>query len=98
MNKKPIFIGIATAAVLGLTGWGYLLWNAYHKTPAAAPAVAVQAVTDIQNTVGSITQRVAQDVYPTVGGAAANPLEGVPDVNPYKDTNPFSGIKTNPFE
>ncbi|MEK7479164.1 MAG: hypothetical protein AAB634_01360 [Patescibacteria group bacterium] len=28
----------------------------------------------------------------------ANPLEKVPEVNPAAKTNPFEGVKTNPFE
>ena len=27
-----------------------------------------------------------------------NPLQDVPDVNPVGATNPFEGVKTNPFE
>jgi len=26
-----------------------------------------------------------------------NPLEDMPDANPYRDANPFSDVKTNPF-
>lgn len=27
-----------------------------------------------------------------------NPLENKPEVNPLSETNPFSGVKTNPFK
>lgn len=28
----------------------------------------------------------------------SNPLENAPDLNPVSNTNPYSGVKTNPFE
>jgi len=63
----------------------YFVWF-YAKSPAST---AEKAVTDIQTTVESINQNVSGSV---------NPAENIPDVNPYKDTNPFSDIKTNPFQ
>ena len=28
----------------------------------------------------------------------SNPLEKIPDINPIQKSNPFEGVKTNPFE
>ena len=85
MNKK-ILITVAVLLVLGLAIY---YWGFYKKP---APATPEQAVTDIQSTVESVNQKISESVATTT-----NPLENVPDVNPYKDTNPFSDIKTNPF-
>jgi len=91
MNKK-LLLGLLAVLVIGLgSAIGFLWWTRAHQAP--APAAAVQAVTDIQNTVGSVNQRAVQDIYSNTNAAAA-----IPDVNPYKDTNPFSDVKTNPFE
>lgn len=30
-------------------------------------------------------------------GSLSNPLEDLPDINPLNRTNPFSGVRTNPF-
>lgn len=92
MTKKYI-ITIIALLILGLVGGGYYWWINYYKK--SAPSVAEQAVTDIQKTIESINQNVAEGVFaaPTV-----NPMENAPDVNPYRNANPFSDIKTNPFE
>lgn len=87
MNKK-ILITVAVLLVLGLAVY---YWGFYKKP---APPPPEQAVTDIQNTVESVNQKVAEGIFATT----TNPLENVPDVNPYKNTNPFSDIKTNPFK
>ncbi len=91
MNKKLLIsvLGVFVLLILGLAG--YYLW--FYKKPMSP--TAEQAVTDIQKTVQSIDQNVAGSVF---GTTTANPMENVPDVNPYKNTNPFSDIKTNPFQ
>lgn len=88
MNKK-ILISVLVLLILGLAG--YYWW--FYKKP--APSAAEQAATDIQKTVESINQNVAEGIF---GATTANPMENVPNVNPYKSTNPFSDIKTNPFQ
>lgn len=88
MNKK-ILISILVLLILGVVS--YYWW--FYKKP--APSTAEQVVTDIQKTVESINQNVAESVF---GAATVNSMEDVPDVNPYKNTNPFSDIKTNPFQ
>ena len=95
MNKKLI-AGISVLLILGLTGGGYVWWLKSHQKQ--APAVAAQAVTDIQNTVDSVNQRAVQDLYGNEGAAGAEPAADIPDVNPYRNANPFSDVKTNPFE
>lgn len=38
-----------------------------------------------------------QGVLPSIG-EAANPLTNKPDINPTSKTNPFTSVKTNPFQ
>lgn len=92
--KKKLVVGILALLVLVLAGGVYFWWAASHRAP--VPAEAVQAVTDIQDTVDSINQRAVQDLYSNSDAAADQAI--IPDVNPYRDTNPFTDIKTNPFE
>jgi cytoskeletal protein RodZ len=92
MNKKLI-AGFSALLVIGLAGGGYVWWIKSHQ--AQAPVVAARAITDIQDTVDSINQRAVQDMYST---ATAEPTVDIPNVNPYRNTNPFSDIKTNPFK
>ena len=84
MNKK-LLISVLALLILGLAGGGYLWWV---KKP--APSAAEQAVTDIQ--------KMTQGVFSNIGAKMFNPMENVPNVNPYRNTNPFSDIKINPFQ
>ncbi|MDD5043186.1 MAG: hypothetical protein PHD51_00760 [Patescibacteria group bacterium] len=95
MNKKLLIVVLAML-ILGLAGGGCFLWIKFHKP--SVTKQAEQAVTDIQEAVESINQGVAKGVLPDMDAVVINPLEDVPDANPYKNTNPFSNIKTNPFE
>ncbi len=95
MNKK-LLISILALLILGLAVGGYFWWVKYYKKP--APSVAEQAASDIQKTVESINQNAAQGGLLNIGTTMINPMENVPDVNPYSNTNPFSNIKTNPFQ
>ena len=85
MNKKyTIIISVLLILVLA----GYYWWS--YKKP--APSTIEQAATNIQQTVESINQNVAAGIF------VATTTNPIPDVNPYKNTNPFSDIKTNPFQ
>lgn len=45
----------------------------------------------------SATDVATQGVLPSIG-EAANPLTNKPDLNPTSKTNPFTSVKTNPFD
>lgn len=51
---------------------------------------ASSATSDLQNA-------ASQGVLPSIG-EAANPLTNKPDINPTSKTNPFTSVKTNPFQ
>lgn len=80
---KKIFVIIVVVVVVGVLGYGFLKgWFTKSGTEGE----------------GSRTGDL-----PDVGGLPAietppNPLENVPDINPVEKTNPFTDIKTNPFE
>ncbi len=91
MNKK-LLIGILVVLVLCLVGGGYYWWTSYKKS---VPSDAEKAAADLQTTIESVNQNMTKGIFDTT---TANPMENVPNVNPYKNTNPFSDIKTNPFQ
>ncbi|MFA4833858.1 MAG: hypothetical protein WC619_03355 [Patescibacteria group bacterium] len=93
MSKKLLTIVLAVL-ILGLAGGGYL-WRA-NKKP--APSAGEKVVATIQDTAASINESAAGGVLPDISTAMVNPMEDVPDVNPYRNTNPFLNIKINPFK
>ncbi|MFA6524576.1 MAG: hypothetical protein WC264_03405 [Candidatus Paceibacterota bacterium] len=86
MNKKSIII-ILIIAFLALVGGGYYYWKI--KTQKSATQ---QTADDIQKTVDNISNNVSPDV--------TTPAINLPntDANPYNKTNPFTNLKTNPFQ
>ncbi len=93
MNKK-LLISVLVLLILGLIGGGYSCWVNKKRAPSAAE----QVVAAIQETAESVNESAALGVLPDVSAAIINPMEDVPDVNPYKNTNPFLNIKINPFQ
>ncbi|MFZ2205113.1 MAG: hypothetical protein WAV23_00780 [Minisyncoccia bacterium] len=90
MNKKLLII-VSVVVVLILIIGGYYYWKIKMQKPAAQ-----QAVEDVQKTVDDISANVGNNVSPDV----AIPAVSLPntDANPYNKTNPFSNLKTNPFQ
>lgn len=84
MNKKLLtIILIVAVSVLVLAGGGYYYWKV--KTQKSAE----QRAADISNEIGN---NVSPDV--------TTPIVNLPDTNanPYSKTNPFTNLKTNPFQ
>lgn len=89
MNKKIVLI-VSIAAALILIGGGYYYFKTRTQTtPEVQKSAAEQAAEDIQKTAASVSAGVGSSVSPNVV---------TPDANPYNKTNPFSGLKTNPFQ
>jgi len=89
MNKN-LLMAVAVAVVLVAAGYWY--WSTYLAlTPEEK---ALQGAGDAAQ---AITESATQGVLPSLD-VGANPLGDAPDVNPAAKTNPFSGIKTNPFQ
>lgn len=90
MNKKILLI-ISVVLVLALAGGGFYYWKMKtQKHPAQ------QAIEDLQKTAASVSTDIGSNVSPDV----TVPAVSLPDTNanPYSDTNPFSNLKTNPFQ
>ncbi len=75
---------IIAVSVLVVVLLGVVLGYYYMKKPAPPTTSDLQAA-------------ATQGVLPSIG-AAANPLTNKPDINPTSKTNPFTSVKTNPFQ
>lgn len=51
----------------------------------------------VKKSAPNIQSATTQGVLPSIG-EAANPLTNKPDINPTSKTNPFTEVKTNPFD
>lgn len=88
MDKKLL---IAVAVVLLAAGYWY--WQSTKEVLTPEQEV-LQGAGDAAQ---AITDSATQGVLPSMD-VQSNPLSDVPDVNPTAKTNPFSEMKTNPFE
>ena len=89
MEKKNIFILIAVVLViLGVAGYFY--WQNY-LSPAAEESAALENAVDAAQ---AITESASKGVLPNMDTSAVidNVAEGI------SNTNPFSDIKTIPFQ
>ena len=88
MSKKLI---IATVVVFVLLAVGYWYWKNTALTPEE------QALQRAEESTKVLTESSARGVLPTLN-VQENPVNNLPDANPVNKTNPFSGVKTNPFQ
>lgn len=89
MSKKFIIIFIIALALLAA---GYWYWSSRGGSTTPEQSVLKSAADSAK----TITESASQGVLPSLN-VQANPLSNVPDANPVTKTNPFSGLKTNPF-
>ncbi len=90
MNKK-LLVGLGISVIVAMAAFGYWYYRKSYKT---AGTDALQKAGDLTKDLG---EKAAKGVLPVID-PGSNPMEGAPDVNPISKTNPFSGIKTNPFK
>ncbi len=90
MDKK-LLIALVVAAVLLAAGY----W--YWKNIQATPIPEQENINKVGESVKTINESAIQGALPSLN-VQANPLSDVPDVNPVTKTNPFAGVKTNPFK
>jgi flagellar basal body-associated protein FliL len=90
MNKKLLIIVLAVV-VLALIGGGYYYWQTKTQK-----STAQQATEDVQKTAADISSGIGNNVSPDL----TTPAVTLPntDANPYNKTNPFTNLKTNPFQ
>ncbi len=91
MNKKNLIGLIVLAVVLAAGVGGYLYYQKSRK------AVESDAIQNAGNIADDLSKNAGQGVLPSID-PKSNPLENAPDTNPVSKTNPFSGVKTNPFK
>jgi Flp pilus assembly protein CpaB len=87
MKVKTLIILVLLIVIMAAAvyfGWKFLL---KPKTPEEKAADAVQ------KSVESAAAGVLPEIAPV-----SNPLEKLPEINPVEKTNPFKGLKVNPFE
>ncbi len=90
MNKK-LLAGLGVLAIVALAAVGY--WY-YQKSYKAAGTDALKKAGDLTNNLG---EKAAKGVLPAID-PGSNPMKDAPNTNPVSKTNPFYGIKTNPFK
>mgnify|MGYP001563426101 CR=1 FL=1 len=90
MNKK-FLIGLVVLIIIAIAAFGYWYYQKSYKT---AGTDALQKAGDLTKDLG---EKAAKGVLPAIN-PNSNPMEGAPDTNPISKTNPFSGIKINPFK
>ena len=96
MNRKTLSI-VSIVMVLALAGGGYYYWKTkMQKAPEISKPAAQQAAEDIQKAIASVSADVGNNVSPDVTTPVVSPTQT--DANPYNKTNPFSNLKTNPFQ
>ena len=88
MNKKLL---IATIVALVLLAAGYWYWRS-----TIAPTPEEQTIQKAEDNAKALTESATQGVLPSLD--VANPVSNLPDTNPVNKTNPFSNVKTNPFQ
>ncbi|MFA6355414.1 MAG: hypothetical protein WCW65_03245 [Candidatus Paceibacterota bacterium] len=88
MSKKYIII-VSVLLVLVLIGGAYY-WQVKRQK-----SEAEQALKEVNTGVAS---EVSDGTLPALDGGAINPMDGAQSANPYEEANPFSKVKTNPFE
>ena len=78
---------LAAVVIIAAVGWYYWYYlKPEPTTPVEQAASAVEA----------LSEQASQGVLPPVD-PGSNPMQDAPDVNPVSKTNPFTNIKTNPF-
>lgn len=90
MENKNIFVLVVVALLIVLGVAGYFYWQKY-LSPAAKEAAALSGVNDAAQT---LTDSASKGVLPNMDTSAAVDAA----TNAITDTNPFSDIKTNPFQ
>lgn len=89
MNKK-LLIGLAVILVAAAIAFGYWYYQIYKKA-------GINALEQAGNSADDLSKKASQGVLPSID-PQSNPMENAPDTNPVSRTNPFSGIKINPFK
>jgi flagellar basal body-associated protein FliL len=88
MEKKIIIIIAGVLIILGLVGGGYLYLKFKEKP-------GDKILKNAEETTNKIIESATKGALPSI---QTNVLENKPDINPADKANPYTNIKTNPFE
>jgi len=90
MNKKILFSTAIVVILVMLVGGTYYWKNGTQKPDTQ------QVTEDIQRITTGVSDTIVNNISPDL----TVPTVAVPETNanPYKETNPFSNLKTNPFQ
>lgn len=95
MNKKQLLTVLIVVVLILIAGGGYYYWK-MGKVSEVSKSAAEKAAEDLQKTAADISSGIGNNVSPNV----TTPAVILPntDANPYSKTNPFTNLKTNPFQ
>ena len=88
MRKKYIIIASVLLVVVIIGGAYY--WQVKRQKSAREQA--------LKGTNTGVALEVPAGTLPAIESGAINPMDGIQSANPYDEANPFSKVKTNPFE
>lgn len=88
MEKKIILIIVGVLIILGLAGGSYLYLKSKEKP-------GDKILKNAEETADKIIESATKGALPSI---QTNVLESKPDINPVDKANPYTNIKTNPFE
>lgn len=95
LKNKKLLIGIsAVVLIVAAVAAGFWYSQYYQKSPEVTGTDAIQQASSAVENLG---ESASQGVLPSID-PQSNPIENMPDTNPVSKTNPFSGVKTNPFK
>ena len=89
--KNKILVISLVVLILVLALGGYYFWKTKIQKPAA-----LQTAGDIQKTAADISSDVSKNIPENAVPSTIAPVNV--NANPYQKTNPFSNLKTNPFQ
>lgn len=96
MDKRLLIgVGVLVAVlVIGAAAFGF--WY-YKKSHTPDESAGINALEQAGNSTDNLSSQASQGVLPSID-PQSNPMEKAPDTNPVSKTNPYSGVKTNPFK
>lgn len=95
LKNKKLLTGLGiSAVVLVVAAAGYWYYQYYQKSRRAGEANAIRQAGGAAE---DLSEKASQGTLPSIN-PGSNPMGNAPDTNPVSKTNPFSGIKINPFK
>ena len=94
---KRLLVGIGVLGAILVVGAAAFGYRYYKKSNVPAESTGINALEQAGNSTDNLSSQASQGVLPSID-PQSNPMENAPDTNPVSKTNPYSGVKTNPFK